>query len=94
MYLLFIFFIALHEIIPSSDINIVLASHCSKTCLVCVSSQEKVNGNAQEKDISIFYQVNFFSSLVMVPFKFILLSLWSIDKIFNAYSCIKIKFII
>ncbi|XP_035228316.1 TBC1 domain family member 23-like [Stegodyphus dumicola] len=47
---------ALHEIIPSSEINTVLASHCSKSCLVCLS-YNTVNGDSSEKDISIFDQL-------------------------------------
>ncbi|XP_054716052.1 TBC1 domain family member 23-like [Uloborus diversus] len=47
---------ALHEIIPPNDINLMLASHCYKSCLVCLS-KTPVNGSANEKDISIFDQL-------------------------------------
>ncbi|GFY50129.1 TBC1 domain family member 23 [Trichonephila inaurata madagascariensis] len=47
---------ALHKIIPSNDINVVLASHCAKSCIVC-ASQNSVNGDSQEKEISIFDQL-------------------------------------
>ncbi|KAF8774170.1 TBC1 domain family member 23-like isoform X1 [Argiope bruennichi] len=49
---------ALHKIIPSSDINVALASHCVKNCLVCVSqNQNTVNGETHEKEVSIFDQL-------------------------------------
>ncbi|CAL1283385.1 unnamed protein product [Larinioides sclopetarius] len=49
---------ALHKITPSSDINVVLASHCMKSCLVCVSqNQNTVNGETHEKEVSIFDQL-------------------------------------
>lgn len=51
--------LALHQIIPSNDLNVILASHCPKSCLVCVS-ENPVNGDVHEKEISIFDQVQHF----------------------------------
>ncbi|GIY19293.1 TBC1 domain family member 23 [Caerostris darwini] len=48
---------ALHKIIPSNDINVILASHCVKNCLVCTAENPPVNGDSQEKEISIFDQL-------------------------------------